>query len=52
MERNGNGKRRRSGPAALLAPLVARLYLGRPELAELIAIKYGTWRAAWSALLF
>jgi len=48
--------RRPRGPAAWLAPLLARLYLGRPELAELIAIKYGSWRAAlfagWNELLF
>jgi len=41
--------RRPRGPAAWLAPLLARLYLGRPELADLIAIKYGSWRAAWRA---
>lgn len=45
-----NGKRTRLGPATLLAPLVARLYLRRPDLSELIAIKYGSWRAAWYAL--
>jgi len=43
-------------PGAWLAPFVARLYLGRPELAELIALKYGSWsalrRAAWNELLF
>jgi len=43
-------------PGALLAPLVARFYLRRPELAELLAIKYGTWRgalnAAWNEMLF
>ena len=33
------------GPGALLAPLIARLYLRRPELAELVAIKYGSWRS-------
>jgi radical SAM protein with 4Fe4S-binding SPASM domain len=43
-------RRRPRGPGALLAPLAARLYLGRPELSELIAIKYGTWRAAARAL--
>jgi len=45
-----------TGPGALLAPLVARLYLRRPELADLLAIKYGSWRAAgralWNELLF
>ena len=30
-------RRRPRGPGALLAPLAARLYLGRPELSELIA---------------
>ena len=44
------------GPGAWLAPLLARLYLGRPELAELLAIKYGSWRAAfragWNEMLF
>jgi len=43
-------------PGAWLAPFVARLYLRRPELAELIAIKYGPWpalwRAAWNETLF
>jgi sulfatase maturation enzyme AslB (radical SAM superfamily) len=43
-------------PGAWLAPFVARLYLGRPELAGLIAIKYGTWRAlsraVWNEFLF
>jgi len=47
---------RRLGPAALLAPLAARLYLRRPELGELIAIKYGNWRslgaAAFNEVLF
>ena len=45
-----------NGPGAWFAPFVARLYLGRPELAGLIAIKYGTWRAitraVWNELLF
>lgn len=45
-----------NGPGAWLAPFVARLYLGRPELAGLIAIKYGTWRAItraiWNEVLF
>ena len=41
---------RRRGLAAWAAPLVARLYLGRPELAELVAIKYGSLRAALTAL--
>ncbi|MHC4952701.1 MAG: radical SAM protein [Planctomycetota bacterium] len=45
-----------AGPGAWLAPLVARLYLGRPELTGLIATKYGSWRAsrraAWNELLF
>jgi len=45
-----------TGPGAWLAPLVARLYLGRPELTGLIATKYGSWRAsrraAWNELLF
>lgn len=44
------------GPGAWLAPFVARLYLGRPELTGLVAIKYGTWRAitraVWNELLF
>jgi radical SAM protein with 4Fe4S-binding SPASM domain len=44
------------GPGAWLTPLVARLYLRRPELEELVAIKYGTWRAAllacYNELLF
>ncbi|MGH7162509.1 MAG: radical SAM/SPASM domain-containing protein [Planctomycetota bacterium] len=38
------------GRASWLAPFVARLYLRRPEFAELVAIKYGNWRAAWRAL--
>jgi radical SAM protein with 4Fe4S-binding SPASM domain len=46
----------RGGLGAWLAPLLARLYLGRPELAGLIAAKYGSWRAAalaaWNELLF
>ncbi len=29
---------------------MARLYLGRPELADLIAIKYGGWRTAWKGI--
>jgi len=33
-----------------LAPFVARLYLGRPDLSELVAIKYGTTRAALAAM--
>ena len=41
----GRGTRVR-GPGAFLAPLVARLYLRRPELTELVAIKYGSWRVA------
>jgi radical SAM protein with 4Fe4S-binding SPASM domain len=44
------------GPGAWLAPFAARLYLRRPELGRLIALKYGTWRAArlaaWNELLF
>jgi radical SAM protein with 4Fe4S-binding SPASM domain len=48
--------RRSLGPGAFLAPLLARLYLRRPELASLIAIKYGSWRAAglalWNETLF
>ena len=40
----------RRGPVGWFAPLVARLYLRRPELSELIAIKYGSFRAAfWGA---
>jgi len=39
-----------SGPGAWLAPLVARLYLGRPELTGLIATKYGSWRALRRAI--
>jgi len=43
-------------PGAWLGPLAARLYLRRPELASLIAAKYGTWRAAglaaWNEVLF
>jgi radical SAM protein with 4Fe4S-binding SPASM domain len=35
---------------AWLAPFVARLYLRRPELSELIAVKYGSPRAALLAL--
>ena len=38
------------GPGSWLGRLVARLYLGRPELADLVAIKYGSWRAAWRGL--
>jgi len=45
-----------AGPGAWLAPLLARLYLRRPELADLVAIKYGSWRSAllagWNELLF
>ncbi len=37
--------RAKPGPGALLAPLIARLYLGRAEVADLVAIKYGSWRA-------
>jgi len=33
-------------PGAWLAPFVARLYLRRPELADMVAIKYRSWRAA------
>ncbi len=43
-------------PGTLFAPLVARCYLRRPELAGLLSIKYGTWRGAlnavWNELLF
>ena len=42
--------RRQRGPGALLAPLVARLYLRRPELSELVAIKYGSPRALLAAV--
>jgi MoaA/NifB/PqqE/SkfB family radical SAM enzyme len=42
--------RHRRGSGAWLAPLVARLYLRRPELAELVAIKYGSPRALARAL--
>jgi len=49
-------RREPTGPGAWLAPLVARLYLGRPELTGLIATKYGSWRAssraAWNEMLF
>ena len=41
--------RKSHGLGSWLAPLVARLYLRRPELSELVAIKYGTTRAAWWA---
>ncbi len=48
--------RPQGGPGAWLAPLAARLYLRRPELATLIAAKYGSWRAAtlalWNEILF
>jgi len=48
--------RPRGGPGAWIAPLVARLYLHRPDLESLIAIKYGSARAAalaaWNELLF
>jgi radical SAM protein with 4Fe4S-binding SPASM domain len=44
------------GLAARLGPLVARLYLRRPELGELISIKYGSLRAvavaAYNEMLF
>ncbi|MHC4224391.1 MAG: radical SAM protein [Planctomycetota bacterium] len=43
-------RRRREGAGAWLAPLVARLYLRRPEVAELVAIKYGSPRALAGAL--
>jgi len=47
---------RSRGPGSWFAPILARLYLRRPELAELIAIKYGSWRAAlragWNEILF
>ncbi len=36
-------------PGALFAPFIARVYLRRPELAALLAVKYGTWRAAMRA---
>jgi len=42
----GANRRPFFAPGAWLAPLAARLYLGRPELARLIADKYGSWRAA------
>ena len=42
-------RREPRGPGAWLAPLVARLYLRRPELTGLIATKYGSWRASWRA---
>lgn len=38
------------GAGSWLAPLVARLYLRRPGLSELVAIKYGTTSAALKAL--
>ncbi len=38
------------GLVSWIGPLVARLYLGRPDLGELIAIKYGSLRAAWNGL--
>ncbi|MEM8885261.1 MAG: radical SAM/SPASM domain-containing protein [Planctomycetota bacterium] len=45
-----------AGLGALVAPFVARLYLRRPELASLIAIKYGSTRAlgraVWNEMLF
>jgi radical SAM protein with 4Fe4S-binding SPASM domain len=40
----------RLGPGAWLAPFVARLYLRRPELSDLVAIKYRSWRAAFLAV--
>ncbi|MEE8106583.1 MAG: radical SAM/SPASM domain-containing protein [Planctomycetota bacterium] len=43
-------KRPKRGIGALVAPFVARMYLRRPALADLVAIKYGTTRAAfWAA---
>lgn len=48
--------RPRAGLGAWLAPFAARLYFRRPELESLIAIKYGSVRAAglaaWNELLF
>lgn len=50
------GRPAAAGPGAWLAPFAARLYLRRPELASLIATKYGSWRAArlavWNEALF
>jgi radical SAM protein with 4Fe4S-binding SPASM domain len=46
----------RLAPGDWLAPFVARFYLRRPELADLVAIKYRSWRAAllaaYNELLF
>ena len=54
--RNGVLPSAPKGPGAWLSPFVARLYLRRPELSELIAIKYGSPRAAllavWNETLF
>lgn len=50
MADHGANRGGRGGPGSWLGPLVARLYLGRPELSDLVAIKYGSWRAAWRGL--
>ncbi|MFQ5845978.1 MAG: radical SAM protein, partial [Planctomycetota bacterium] len=48
--RGAKGRRSSGRSGSWLGPLVARLYLRRPDLADLVAVKYGSLRAAWRGL--